>query len=240
MENQDNNMDHQDDSHINHLPFNNSSQRIIKSKKNFFFKNRFLIIIILLFGLYHALSVTDFLSFNFFKKEKEVVFEPMHLVNFQFIPAETCFPISKEEFLFMQTHEDWKRVIKSLEHYIHSGSIDSITTFHVGVSSCFMIVKREDGKLLHIYNPVFKGYSENSYTRMIEESSACPGVQKTIERANIVLLQYTDKDGDNIIEKFTNSTSWAIQSAGLYLKGKTICEISGRADLGRSTLQKFF
>jgi len=194
--------------------------------------------------LYHVTVNTNFdlISKNtyifFGKTTTEDVFVPLKLVNY--MPAAKCYPVSTEEFSFFKTDKDWNHVVKSMLYYMINEDLDSISTFHVGHASCFMMIHQEDGSILSMFNPNFKGYHDTVYVRVNEVSVACPHITRVVERANTIIMTYNEIErGELVIEKFNNTQAWTAQATGFYLKGKTTCD-SGKSttDYGRVTLKE--
>jgi hypothetical protein len=189
---------------------------------------------------YHAFMVSKFdvNSLIFAKEEVKASFVPAKLINY--MPAVNCYPVSKEEFLHMKTDPKWKHVVDSMLHYMNTEDIDSISSFHVGHASCFMMLRQEDKSILQMYNPNFKGYYSNVFVRVNEVSMMCPQINRVIERANTIIMSYNEAENwELVIERFNYTQAWTAQATGFYLKGKTICEIGKvNTDYGRPTLEE--
>lgn len=191
------------------------------------------------FYMTHGETFYSFSLNPFFKKNQtENVFVPLKLINY--MPASKCYPVSPEEFLFYKSDKDWNNVLESMMHYMTVEEYDSISAFHVGHASCFMMMRQEDGSILKMFNPNFKGYHDTVYVRVNEVSVACPQITRVIERANTVIMTYNEYDrGELVIERFNNSQAWTVQATGFYLKGKTTCDTGkSNTDNGRSTLKE--
>jgi hypothetical protein len=191
-------------------------------------------------GIYHVTVVSrpDLASFFSMKEKGEDVFAPLKMIDY--MPAVKCYPVSKEEFLFKKTDGGWKHVIDSMFHYMVTEDLDSISSFHVGDASCFMMLRQEDKSILQMYNPNFKGYHDTVFVRVNEVSMACPQITRVVERANTIIMSYNEAEsGDLVIEKFNYTQAWTAQATGFYLKGKTICETGkSNTDNGRVTLKE--
>lgn len=180
------------------------------------------------------------LSLSMFSKKNDTehVFVPLKLINY--MPAAKCYPVSQEEFTFYKTDKEWDHVLRSMFYYMTVEEFDSISAFHVGHASCFMMIRQEDNSILQMFNPNFKGYHDTVYVRVNEISVACPQITRVVERANTVIMTYNEHErGELVIEKFNNSQAWTVQATGFYLKGKTTCD-TGKAntDYGRITLKE--
>jgi peptide deformylase len=193
---------------------------------------------------YRAATTTDFATItekiNLFwsKNSTEDAFVPLKLINY--MPATKCYPVSAEEFNFFKTDKEWNHVVKSMLYYMINEELESISTFHVGHASCFMILRQEDGSFLSMFNPNFKGYHDTVYVRVNEVSVACPQITRVVERANTIIMTYNEVErGELVIEKFNNTQAWTAQATGFYLKGKTTCDAGkSNTDYGRVTLKE--
>lgn len=191
---------------------------------------------------FYVTHVETFRSFSFNpfvkKNQTENVFVPHKLINY--MPAAKCYPVSPEEFLYYKSDKEWDNVLQSMMHYMTVEEYDSISAFHVGHASCFMMMRQEDGSILKMFNPNFKGYHDTVYVRVNEVSVACPQITRVVERANTVIVTYNEYErGELVIERFNNSQAWTVQATGFYLKGKTTCDTGkSNTDNGRATLKE--
>ena len=187
----------------------------------------------------YNLTAFSFSMNGFFgKNETEKVFTPLKLINY--MPAAKCYPVGPDEFVFLKGDREWNHVVQSMMYYMMTEDLDSISTFHVGHASCFMMIRQEDNSVLPMFNPNFKGYHDTVYVRVNEVSVACPQITRVVERANTIIMTSNEADrGELVIEKFNNTQAWTAQATGFYLKGKTTCDASkSNTDYGRLTLKE--
>lgn len=156
------------------------------------------------------------------------------------MPAPVCYHVALVEILQLQQSKEWARTIQSMVYHMETKELDAISAFHVGSGNCFMIIKQEDGTLLHMFNPVFRGYSVNLFDRVSEVSVACPQSPRVIQRAKRVVVTYNEAvSGHQIVERFEDQQALDVQAMTMYLLGKTICTMhKTNSDEGLDTLKK--
>ncbi len=156
------------------------------------------------------------------------------------MPAPKCYPVTLEEIIQLKEKKHWKETVNSMIHHMESKELDGISSFHVGSGYCFMIMKQEDGSLLQMFNPVFRGYSAHGNVRGTEMSMSCPGTPRVIERAPAVIVLYNDaQSGSPIVRQFLEQQAHDAQVMIMYLLGKTICTMhNADSDNGLATLKE--
>ena len=207
-------------------------------KKSIKFTTVFMAILIVLLAVFVAKELQPNLFTSLFapKPVEKVEYLPLLAT----MPAPKCFPVSVEEIWQLKQKKKWTEVVDSMIHHMQAKNFDSLSAFHVGSGDCFMIVRQEDGTLLHMFNPIFRGYSIRETEKVNEVSVACPSNRRVIERARSVDVLYNDaSSGQLVMRKFVGQQSLDVQAMTVYLSGKTICTLhSADSDNGLATLEE--
>jgi len=175
---------------------------------------------------------------TFFSKKVEPA---VYLPIVSEMPAPTCFPVSPEEIIELHNKPSWAEIVRSMEHHMTEGKMDGMSAFHIqSGGQCFMILRQEDGTLLHMFNPTFRGYSPKIKERVTEVSVACPTVSRVLDRAGSVVISYNDAySGDLVMRQFGGQQSLDAQTMIMYLLGKTTCTLhQPNTDNGLATLKE--
>lgn len=178
-------------------------------------------------GLWYNYSNYDsiFLLQNIFGNSKKLPypqgFKPIPISQTGVLPANKCFLVKDDEILNRSTYET---VLHSLHYYMYHDDFESITAFHVGSPICLLLLRMEDNSILEVFNPEISGFSPEAISYRQEESIACPNIKRTVSRADVLYILYKNtKNAELMSQFFQKEQSWALQSAILYLYGRSIC-----------------
>lgn len=175
----------------------------------------------------------------FFLLRPADTFVPMAMTHN--MPTIRCRPVPQGDIAALEKDPRWQHVVRSMHWHMQVNQLESISAFHMGEPTCFLLVRLGDNHtILSMFNTVFRGYSPAAIASRNEESLACPGVIRNMLRAMHVRVSYVDgATHEEMVELFSGAEAFALQHVNFYSLGKTICDLhASNADKGIATLRE--
>ena len=148
-------------------------------------------------------------------------------------PALQCFAVSPEHLAQME------ELVRSMQHYVDFDDYEVVTAMHLGEASCALVLRLASGEALLMVNPRIRAYSVEAQVQRDEYSAACPEEKRHVARANALLVEFQSHKGPTMAMTLEGREAWAFQAGHAYLRGKSVCELSGAgADLGFADLEE--
>jgi peptide deformylase len=114
----------------------------------------------------------------------------------------------------------------AMDDIMRTNGFAALASIHLGekYSKCFGSVINKDDETVLMINPKIVTRSTKT-SEMTEMSSFCPGVEKKVERATLIKVDFIDHNGNKMHETFKNAHAAMVLHVIDQLEGTCICNM---------------